>query len=360
MIKDVSVFSVGNDYHIMMPASGTTLMTVLIGDTLYGDESNGVLRSNVKIHRVVVPASVLNTAGEYTVFEQEVIDRRPYFPVLGEKQSKRFKFYPVPDSGEIRAYHISDAHNSVDGPVDAARVFGKIDFLVLNGDIPNHCGNEENFDTVFSICSQITGGEIPIVFSRGNHDMRGILAERIADFTPNQNGNSYYSFRIGSVWGLVLDCGEDKQDDHPEYGGTIWCGNFRRRQTEYIKKIIENRGTEYAAEGVEHRLVIVHNPFPCIHRMDPPFENECELYAEWTSLLGENVKPDVMLGGHYHYLEVAHNGDNEKDGVLPFPVVFGSEPLEDSFAGCGITLGDEKIKITFTDSRKGILSEEEI
>ncbi len=348
----VSVFAVGKDYHIMMPANGKTLMTVKVGDRIYGDESNGILRSNVKIHRVIVPSSVLDAAGSYTVYEEEVLDRRPYFPVMGEKKEYAFKFRPVPTNGDIRAYHVADAHNRIEGPIKAAEAFGDIDLLIMNGDIPDHSGSEENFDTIYHIASGITKGEIPAVFSRGNHDMRGILAECIADYTPNENGNSYYSFRAGSLWGIVLDCGEDKDDSHPEYNHTVCCGNFRQRQTDYINKIIAEKQSEYAAEGVEHRVIIVHNPFTCIGRMDDPFYIEAERFAEWTKLLSENVAPDLMIAGHYHICEVARNGDNPRDGYLPYPVLFGARPEDDRYIGCGIIFrGDRSaIDIQFTDS----------
>ena len=80
--------------------------------------------------------------------------------------------------------------------------------------------------------------------------MRGIYAENIQDHTPTDNGNSYFSVRVGSLWALVLDCGEDKPDTNAEYGHTICCANFRARQTKYIENIIKNADSEYNAEGV--------------------------------------------------------------------------------------------------------------
>lgn len=53
-------------------------------------------------------------------------------------------------------------------------------------------------------------------FSRGNHDMRGKLSEKMQTYTLTDNGNSYYSFQIGALWEMVLDCGEDKADSHEE------------------------------------------------------------------------------------------------------------------------------------------------
>ena len=145
---------------------------------------------------------------------------------------------------DVKAYHIADAHNHVEEPVAAAENFikkyGPIDFLILNGDIPDHSGRIENFINIYEIVSELTHGNIPTVFSRGNHDTRGIFAEKIVDHTPCQDGHSYYSFRLGNIWGLVLDCGEDKVDSHPEYGNTVCCHAFRKQETRFIRKIIEN------------------------------------------------------------------------------------------------------------------------
>lgn len=356
-LKNISVFAVGDEYHIMSQANGNSVMTVKIGEELYGDESNGVLRSDVKIHRVAVPRAVLDAAGEYTVTEQLVIERSPYFPRLGESCTKTIRFFPVPQSREVRAYHISDAHNRVESVIAAARQFGKIDFLIMNGDIPEDSGSVENFENFYKIAHRLTNGSYPIVYSRGNHDMRGILAERIIDFTPNRNGNSYYTFRLGGIWGAVLDCGEDKPDSHPEYNGTVCCRAFRKRQTEFLKSIISSAESEYAAADVEHKIIVVHAPFPCINRKEPPFLNETELYAEWTRLIAE-IKPDFMLSGHEHRLEVVRNGDNPLDGELPFPVIIAAQPLKDGFSGCGLVFGAQKgnIDIVFTNDKDGIIS----
>ncbi|MBO5269618.1 MAG: serine/threonine protein phosphatase, partial [Clostridia bacterium] len=77
------------------------------------------------------------------------------------------------------------------------------------------------------IAAGVTKGRIPVVFARGNHDTRGKYAERLANHTPTDNGRSYYSVRLGKLWMLVLDCGEDKNDDHAEYGHTMCCHAFR-------------------------------------------------------------------------------------------------------------------------------------
>ena len=43
-----------------------------------------------------------------------------------------------------------------------------------------------------------------------------------------------------TVWGLILDCGEDKADTSIEYGSTVCFHEFRLRETEFIHSVIEN------------------------------------------------------------------------------------------------------------------------
>lgn len=345
-----AVFAVGDEYQIMVPVIYRSLMWVKVGDKCYYDDSNGILRSLDKIHRIRIPAKELDRAGKYTVCERRIIWRKPYFPVIEPETQKDFVFYPV-KNGNVRAYHISDTHNSVESPVKAAKAFGKIDFLILNGDIPNHSGKPKYFNTIYDICAQITHGNIPVVFARGNHDLRGLYAEKIADYTPNHNGNTYFTFRLGDIWGLALDCGEDKPDTNAEYGGTICCHAFREKETQFIKDVINHAEEEYLAVGVKHRVVVCHFPFTM--RLKPPFDIEEELYTEWAKLLKENVKPHAMICGHTHDIAVSEIGNEKYDHRgQPCVMLTCAEKTKTSedFAGIGFEFGENKIDVYRTDS----------
>ncbi|MBQ8340889.1 MAG: metallophosphoesterase [Clostridia bacterium] len=255
----------------------------------------------------------------------------------------------------MRAYHIADAHNRRTNPIAAANTFGEFDLLILNGDVIDHSGDPSKFDNVYDICSRLTCGSKPVVFSRGNHDMRGNYAERFADYTPNANGNTYYTFRLGGLWGILLDCGEDKLDSCDSYGYTICCHQFRQRQTAFLRRVIENKEREYSAEGVTHRVVISHVPFTT--RFGEPFNIEEDTYTEWARLLREEVKPDVMICGHVHQIGVWERGGAKDSFGQPCPVVVGSRPEKERWLGCGFTFGKNDIKVTFTDSTGAILDE---
>ncbi|MBQ4323724.1 MAG: metallophosphoesterase [Clostridia bacterium] len=324
-----AVFAVGDEYQIMVCVKAPCLMWVKVGDEKFYDDSNGILRSNVTTHRMRVPAECLNEAKEYTVCWRKIIDRKPYFPETEEEKQLTYSFRPVEGEKTVM-YHISDAHNLVDAPVAAARHFeakyGKMDLLVLNGDIPNHSGKIEYFDNIYEIVSRLTAGEIPTVFSRGNHDLRGFYAETIAEYTPNWNGNTFYTVRVGDIWAIVMDCGEDKADSCEAYGYTICCHEFRKRQARWLKTVAA--GKEFEDPSIKHRIVICHKPFSVAEGAER-FNIEQDIYGEWCRVLKEEIHPDLMISGHFHSQFVTFPGD-ERDNYLghPCPVAVGSVPRQ--------------------------------
>ncbi len=351
-----AVFAVGETYQILAPTTAPCLFWLRVQGEEYFDESNGIMKSLSDLHRVVVPMQALDTAKEYTVCIRPLIERKPYFTETEPVIETVFSFSPVPQSG-ARAYHISDAHNRIDEPVKAAQTFGDIDFLIFNGDVLDHSGDPSKFDNIYILADRLTGGHKPCVFSRGNHDLRGNFAEKFAEYTPAQNGCTYYTFRLGSIWGMLLDGGEDKADDHEEYGYTVCCHQLRKRETAFIRSVLANAKTEYAAPDVKTRLLIAHSPFSWVNRA--PFDIEQEIYKEWCELL-KPVGFDVMICGHLHRLESWQPGC-ENDHLGQFcPIVIGGKPGKNYFAGCGYVFGEQGITVSFTDSNGEILGTETI
>jgi len=357
-----AVFAVNNEYQIMLPVKKPCTFWIKIGSRCFYDDSNGIMRSNTDIHRVSIPIDLLDSEKKYSVCYQVVEERKPYFSTMGEIEEIEFIFHPVKQEN-IRIYHISDAHGMADSVIKAAKTFikykGGIDLLILNGDILDHSGSKSNFMIIYNIITNITHGEIPVVFSRGNHDLRGFCAENISEYTPTRFGYSYYSFRVGNLWGLSLDCGEDKTDDNEEYSGTICCHDFRLKETEYIKSIIKNADKEYNQKGVEHRIIISHIPFTYIN--EEPFDIEKELYKEWVILINEHIKPEYMLSGHLHIVDI-DKPDSERDSFgMNFPVIVGSKIDFETkyFIGCGLICSKEGTTVIFNDHNK-IISEEQL
>ena len=353
-----SVFAVGDEYQIFSVFDCAALVRVRIGGREFCDDSNGVLRSNTKIHRVCVPMELLDEAREYTLAYNVVIERKPYFPTSEEEKTVTVKFRPV-TSGRINVYHICDTHNMVDEPIRCGQYFGKrTDLLVLNGDIPNHSGDLKYFNSIYQIAAGVTGGECPCVFSKGNHDTRGIHAEEIGQYTPTDNGRTYYTFRVGSLWGLVLDCGEDKDDGHPEYGGTVCFHSFRMKETDFIRRVIKK--SEYEDDGIEYRLVICHVPFTMDFK--EPFNIERELFTEWAALIKENIKPSLMLCGHTHLPYISPVGGECDNRGQPCTLIVGGAPGKNgdkrTCTGCALTLDGNRARVVFNNDSGEITRDE--
>ena len=343
-----AVFAVSNNYQILVPVTAPSLMWVRIGDRCYYDHANGVLRSKCKVHRMTVPAAVLDQAGEYTICERRIPHRKAYCSKPDPVVETTFAFFSVPLDNP-RAYMIADAHNRVREPISAARTFGAFDFLIFNGDVPENTDSIRSMMTVFRINDVLTGGTKPLLFTRGNHELRGKYAEDYAEYIPSENGKFFYPFRLGSVSGILLDCGEDKMDDHPEYGGTICCHAFRKEQTRFLESCCPDT-------QAQTRIVIAHSPFTM--RFGDPFDIEKDTYTYWSQLLQKNVRPHSMLCGHMHTMKISAQGSDSDYLGHPCTVIVGSKPANGYFAGTGFTFRRDEIEVVFTDSNgKTLLSQ---
>ncbi len=347
-----AVFAVDKYYQIAVAVTAPSLMWVEIklksGETKsFYDHSNGIMKSILPLHRVKIPMEMLDKAGAYTVCIRPLVERKPYFTETLDVFRYEYSFRPVPEN-DAKAYCISDAHNHIETPIKAAKAYGDFDFLILNGDVIDHSGDPSKFDNIYEITSRLLKGERPAVFSRGNHDMRGNFAESFADYTPSHNGKTYYTFRLGSIYGIILDTGEDKPDESREYGHTVCCHEFRLEETDYLNELIEKG--EYNSPDIKHVVVIAHNPFT--ERLKPPFDIEEDIFRNWAKLLSEHVKPELFIAGHTHRPGVFMPGCEVDHYGQPCPVVVSStvEYATGYFVGCGIRFGDPEREVVFTDS----------
>jgi len=344
-----SVYAVEDEYLVCALVKTECTMWVEVDGQNYYDHSNGILRSAKFVHVARVPVAALDAACKYTVHLRKLNERKPYYTDYGDEEIAEFEFRPLVAKERYNFVNVADAHSLWEEPVRSGSVFGDdLDFLLMNGDIPNHSGDIEFFKTIYLISGGITKGRVPCVFSRGNHDLRGIYAEQLADYTPvTRSGNSYFTFHFGPVWGIVIDCGEDKRDDQVEYGRTICCEAFRAEEEAYIDAAIDAR--EY--ENYPIRLIVSHVPFA--YRLPPPFDIEQERYARWCEK-ARAFKPTVMLTGHLHACWTELPGGEHDTYGQPCPVVCSSHVKtgenERWHVSGALTLEGDTLTVRYPDS----------
>ena len=356
------VFLMEQDYEIILLCNKPAMASVVVDGHTFADSVNGVMRSDTDVHKIKVPMTLLDHARAYRVHITPLADHCNYYPKPSPTEAYEYPFTPVSETGEIKAYVLADTHGDVITPAETALRHGPMDLLILLGDIGDSAATKEQITTLHRLTSAITGGRFPTVYVRGNHDTRGYMAEHLTDYIPTRGGVTYYTFRAGSVWGVVLDCGEDKPDTNieyglPEYGGVANFLPFRNTETAYLRALIENADTTYNAEGITHRIALCHINFTYTDR--PYNDRNPALYEKWIAALNE-IGIDLLICGHEHRVGIQpdsyfHGDPTPTFKTLltsthcdhPLPMKGGHAPGE--FTGTALTFTTDGIKHVFTN-----------
>ena len=133
-----------------------------------------------------------------------------------------------------------------------------------------------------------------MIYARGNHEIKGEYAEQLHKYVGAKGEDFYYTVTLGDdVFCVVLDMGEDHEDDWWEYYTTAKFDLYRQEQTQMLEEILADG--DY--ENYRYRLALCHIPIVYVdkHGYFEEFRNE------WTGLLNE-INVDMCLSGHKHVL----------------------------------------------------------
>ena len=189
-----TVCAVGDEYEILVVTEKNGIIGVNVWGKQYYEENSGVLPSEKNYAKIRVPQSTMNAARHYCVTFREAINRKGYFSEIGETEIVKIVFKPITKTSEIKVYHVADVHYNYEIALKTAKYFGEeTDLYIFNGDL-GEVETIENYMETLKFMGDLTGGNIPVLFARGNHDTRGKLAEKFTDFYPSYN---YRKERIG-------------------------------------------------------------------------------------------------------------------------------------------------------------------
>ncbi len=346
-----SVFVIGNEYEILINLNAFGICFIKVDDTFYYEENSGVLPSERTVVKIRVPQKELDNAKEYTVIFRQTDERKSYWSTFLPPKTANFVFKPLEKTEDIHLFHISDVHYDFEIAKKTASYFGTdVDLFVVNGDI----GEVETVQNYLEVCQfvgEIANGQIPVIFSRGNHDTRGRLSHLFPDYFPSQGKKTYYTFEVGCLNGVVLDCGEDKLDVRKEYDSSVdtpveYLGlnrfhGYRKQELEFLKTI--QKRTDKITFAVSHVC-----PAMTTLQAGGQFDIDREVYTKWCQEL-DRINLAFMLCGHYHRAFMIMPDD--KRNLVPhnYPVVVGADRETEHFLGAAIVLNRHSAEVLFTD-----------
>ena len=284
------VYAVEDDYQIVFSTSDNSIAWVEIGGERYYDLYAGSMKSADLVHKITVPQAVLDEAKAYSIHAKQMIYRGPFGGYTGPEISESYTFRPVNTDDGLDYFALSDVHEAVEAATTAAQV--KFDFIVLIGDLVSMVETEKDAQLANELAHRITSGQVPVVYARGNHEIKGEYAEDLHKYVGARGQDFYYTATLGEdVFVVVLDMGEDHEDDWWEYYGTAQFDLYRQEQTEFLEELVKKG--EY--QDYRYRLALCHIP---VHHVDNKFES---FKVNWTRLL--NIMDiDMCLSGHKHEL----------------------------------------------------------
>ena len=315
------VYAVEDEYQIVFSTSDSAIAWVEVDGQCYYDLYAGSMRSADRVHKITLPQWVLDAAGGYSIHAEQMIYRGPFGGYTGEEISESYDFRPVDASDGLDYYALSDVHEAVDAAIAAAS--GEdMDFLVLLGDLVSMVETEADCQLANELAHGITGGECPVIYARGNHEIKGEYGELLYKYVGSKNQEYYYYVTLGTdVFAVVADIGEDHDDGWWEYYGTAQFQRYRDAQTEFLEELLE----EGMYQDYAYRMAICHIPFSYVGS-SRYFEEDCN---RWTDIFNE-MGMDIGLSGHKHVLWALRPEHTQEGSPMGYSVAFkGAEGKTD-------------------------------
>ncbi len=132
------------------------------------------------------------------------------------------------------------------------------EFLVHTGDAFNWLDSEEQlFRNWLEPTIGALSGSRPLMFARGNHELRGPFARELFEYVPTIEGRYYYARDAGPVHLVVVDTGEDKPDDTNVYALLNKTSPYRADELEWLRGHFK---TDPRVRTAPFRIVAMHQP----------------------------------------------------------------------------------------------------
>ena len=337
-----AVFEYGADTYCVMwetskKGSGYVKYTYNGEERILWDEVTGIARTHDTIHRVFVPREELRD-NDYRVGSQYVGFKYAYDAIKGDTvESDVIHFGGVEKADDIRILSVSDIHEEEEKLYQA---IGQLDYtpdlIILLGDMCSNLETKAKFaERVLGNAARLSGGAVPVVYVRGNHETRGEFASQLAEYIPSTTDGLYFTFDFGGLSAVVLDTGEDKPDSDEEYSGLVNFAGYREREWQWIHSL---RAEDFTGK---YKLVFSHIP-----------DLRTFFDANWSNPFYD-MGFDLIVGGHIHKVQMWN-----RNRVPIFADGGTTDRKRDGFLVSTIHLVDGTIGLTVTNTSGKVVFQE--
>ncbi len=296
IVAEPVVFDCGNSYSVIwatnLNSTGSVRFVSNGKEYVYYDTVAGNIRSNDTVHSVKIPKDVFNGA-QYSVSSQYVLFNFAYFAIKGKTvESEKISFRSEPGDDGLSFFVLNDIHDNTKAMQSAVSfIETKPDFVVLAGDTASELLVKNSFiKSILGGAYIASKGEVPVVYTRGNHETRGEFATEMRQYFSYPNAGYYFTFNYGPLSAVVLDTGEDKDDDHAECSGLVDFEQYRKEEYAWLCGL-----TNSVYDGAQYRLAFGHMPGLTNH-----------FGQNWAAEL-DRLGTQLMLCGHSHTLDLREN-----------------------------------------------------
>lgn len=273
---------------------------------------DGQVVCNNYLHKIRIDGLQPGQKYYYRVCSQEILLYQAYKKVFGNTAQSAFSEFTLPatDTDSFTAVVFNDLHQHTQTFRALCQQIKNVnyDFVVFNGDcVDDPVDHNQATSFISELTEGVCGDRIPTFFMRGNHEIRNAYSIGLRDHYDYVGDRTYGSFNWGDTRIIMLDCGEDKPDDHWVYYGLNDFTQLRNEQVDFLKKELSSKEFKKAGK----RVLIHHIP---LYGNDG--KNLCANL--WTKLL-EKAPFNISLNAHTHKYAYHPKGELGNN----YPVIIG-------------------------------------
>ena len=222
---------------------------------------DGQAEFNESIHKIRLDNLTSGQTYYYRVCSQEILQYKAYSKKFGNIAQSDFYTFTMPeaDTDSFTAVIFNDLHQRGNVFQALLKQIENVDydFVVFNGDCIDDPANHEQATRFVKLLTEgVHGDRIPTLFIRGNHEIRNAYSIGLRKHFDYVGGKTYGAFNWGDTRIVMLDCGEDKTDDHKEYSGLNDFTQLRQEQVGFLREELVSK----AFKKADKRILIHHIP----------------------------------------------------------------------------------------------------